>query len=216
MKRIWTRLSLHFSQVAVLAVAALALVAAAGGAGSGASREHYHEGGNRDRANLGAGDPDSGGSDAVPIVGETSAPAAQGAAPEKISPEVAKGMLAEFQRAQLSELKALDHRNKLENREFSAAQATRQKEWERHEQVARHRFFAEHTRGPDRRAYIRDFLERRSAFMQSLAEERAQRSRDQASRASSLRKEQMDRLKQFREALGRGERPSLKLWPGSS
>jgi hypothetical protein len=128
----------------------------------------------------------------------------------------AKKMLTEFQRAQNSELKALDHRNKIELKELKAAHSARQREWERREKEARHKFFSEHTNGPDRRAYIKDFMERRKNFLQLLNDERAQRSHDQEVRVSSLRQDHAQRLKEFQEALKNGQRPAPNLWPSSS
>jgi hypothetical protein len=172
----------------------------------------HHDGSNaHDKAkNASAGDPDGVSETTAPVIGSTDKP------PETISPEVGKGMLAEFQRAQGAELKALDHRNKLELKELKTSQAARQKEWEKHEQGARHRFFAEHTRGPDRRAYIKDFLERHRAFQQQIKDEMAQRLKDQEARIAALREDQSARLKEFRESLGRNERPAARLWPGSA
>jgi hypothetical protein len=136
--------------------------------------------------------------------------------PELLSPAIAKKLLPEFQRAQASELKALEHRHKLELKELKASQAARQKDWERQEKEARHRYFAEHTKGPDRRNYIKDFMERGRNFRQLLADERSQRTHEQDARLGSMKSDQAQRLKEFKEALGRNERPAARLWPGSN
>lgn len=176
----------------------------------------HHEGGSaHDKAkNASAGDPDGVSETTLPVFGTPDKPNDKPA--EKISPEVGKNMLTEFVRAQSSELKALDHRNKIETKELKISQAARQKEWEKHEEDARHRFFAAHTRGPERRAYIRDFLDRHRALIQSLSDDRNQRAHEQDIRYAALREDQQARLKEFKASLGRGERPQARLWPGSN
>jgi hypothetical protein len=133
----------------------------------------------------------------------------------KLTAADAKSLLKEFQRAQSSELKALSHRQKLELRELKAAQKARQKEWERREKEARHKFFAQNHKGPDRRAYIKDFIARRESFIKMISDERSQRSNEQDVRIRSLRQDQGARLREFKEALQKGERPADRLWPGS-
>ena len=132
-----------------------------------------------------------------------------------LPPAAAKQMLTEFQRAQNSELKALEHRNKMELKELKAAHAARQKEWEHKEKELRHKFFAEHANGPDRRAYIQDFLGRHKIFLQLLNDERTQHAHEQEVRYNSLREDQVSRLKEFQEMLNRGERPPTRLWPSA-
>ena len=103
MKRVWLRQLNRKVGLGALCFVLLATLAAVALAG-------HHEGSSaHDKAkNASAGDPDGVSETMAPIIGSTDKP------PEAISPEVAKGMLAEFQRAQGAELKALDHRNKLE------------------------------------------------------------------------------------------------------
>ena len=138
------------------------------------------------------------------------------AVPEKITAADSKLLLKEFQKAQSTELKALEHRHKLELKELKAASSLRQKEWEKREEEARHKFFAEHTRGPDRRGYIKDFMERRKVFQQLLKDEGVNRAHEQDVRLKAMKQDQASRLKEFQTALGRGERPSQSLWPRSS
>jgi hypothetical protein len=143
-------------------------------------------------------------------------PSQSAAAPETITPGVGKRLLREFQAAQSSELKGMKHRHKLELKELKASQAARKKEWEKREKEARHKFFAENRRGPDRRAYITDFIERRRAFFQMLTDERNQRVHEQEVREKALKNDQAQRLKEFKEALARNEAPPTRLWPGAS
>ncbi len=130
-----------------------------------------------------------------------------------LTPANAKTLLKEFQRAQNSELKALEHRHKFELKELKASQSVRLKEWEKKEQEVRHKYFAEHSKGPERRAYIQDFIKRREAFRKMLAEEKIQRTKDQEARYSAIRQDQAARIKDFKKALEDGQNPGQHLWP---
>ena len=127
----------------------------------------------------------------------------------------AKPLKDEFQKALTNEARALDHRQKTELKELKASHAARQKEWENKEKETRHAFFKQHTNWSERRTYIRDFLDRRKAFRNFLADELSQRTRDQEARRTALAVEQKGRLEEFQADLNRGMRPSQRLWPAS-
>lgn len=133
----------------------------------------------------------------------------------KLTPAAAKQLLREFTRAQATELKGLKHRHSLELQELRVSQKARQKEWKTKEADSRHKFFAVHKKGAERRAYITDSLERRKAFFQLLSEEEAQRLRDQDARFKAVRADQSTKLKEFQDFLGRGLIPPPRLWPES-
>ena len=133
--------------------------------------------------------------------------------PVPVSPAEAKSLLKEYTRTLQNQLKAMEHRQKFEVNELKASQSARQKEWELKERDARHKYFAEHPKGPDRRAYVQDFLERRKAFLQILSDERIQRVREQQVRLQSAKEDSDIRLREFQEYLKRGEQPPSRLWP---
>ena len=81
-----------------------------------------------------------------------------------------------FLKAQRSEIRAAQHRHQFELKELKVSQDIREKEWKKTEADARHRFFETHTKGPDRRIYIQDFIQRREIFYKHL-EERVQKKR---------------------------------------
>src|SRR5262245_31754182 len=81
--------------------------------------------------------------------------------PPPLHPDEGKKLLKEFQKAQKTQLKAADHRQDLELKELKNSQKARIREWETKEKELRHAFFKEHSKGPDRRTYIQDFLTRR-------------------------------------------------------
>ena len=199
------RIKVAIVSVASVFLLTLAVVAWGGG----------HGGDAHDKAkNASAGDPDGVSETTEPLIG-TADPKAQ-LISDTITPDVGKKMLGEFLRAQSSEFKATKHRQELELKELKVSQTARQKEWEKHEQDARHKFFAENHRGQDRRAYIGDFMRRHRDFLQSLTDERNQKLRDQDARLVSQKKDQTSRLKEFEASLNRNQRPAASLWPGSN
>lgn len=119
----------------------------------------------------------------------------------------------EFVRAQKTELKALEHRQRFELKELKASQDARMKEWKKGEDEARHKFFDEHPKGQDRRIYIQDFMQRREALKKLFVEERIQRTHEQESKTSVLRQEQDLKLKDFKKSMEKGEKPVGDLWP---
>ena len=130
-----------------------------------------------------------------------------------ITPIDAVKLLKEFKIAQAAEFKAMDHLQRSELKELKFSQAARRKEWLKKEADTRHKFFLDHTQGPDRRTYVQDYIDRRSALFQILADEYKQRLQEQDVRRRSLKDEQAQKLKEFQERLAEGKRPSAKLWP---
>lgn len=150
---------------------------------------------------------------AVPSLAISPSPGASVTAGSRLSDDEAKKLLKEFGKAQAAELQALKHRQSVEYQELKASQSARLKEWETREKELRHKYFAEHSKGPDRRAYIKDFIERRKAFHQMLSEERVQRQKSQESRLKAVQEDQALRKREFQEKVKEGERPSNSLWP---
>ena len=131
----------------------------------------------------------------------------------KLSVPDAARLLVDFQRAQSNELKALDHRQKMELKELKYSQAAREKEFETREKESRHIFFREHSEGPKRRDYVKDFLERRTVMISVMKEEKSKRAIEQDIYVSAVRDDQATKLKEFKEALARSEKPAESLWP---
>lgn len=124
-----------------------------------------------------------------------------------------KELRREFDRAQATQLKALDHRHKAELRELDAAQKARFSEWQEKEREARRAYFKEHEKGPERREYIRGLQARRLEFVGELKAEREKRKAEQNERRSALVVQQKQNRAAFQEALAKGERPPANLWP---
>jgi hypothetical protein len=99
--------------------------------------------------------------------------------------------------------------------ELKASQSARQTEWENTERAARRKFFDEHQKGAEKRAYMHDLNERRSAFHAILSDEKTQRLRDQEVRRKSVKDDQEMKYKEFKEYLDRGERPPASLFPAN-
>jgi len=121
----------------------------------------------------------------------------------------------EFTRAQKSQMKALEHRHKLEYQQLKTSHKSKIAEWEAKEKESRHRFFAEHKYGPERRDYIRDFLNRRDLLKKELADEKLQRSKDYDKEAQDLRLDQERKMQEFKKSLEAGRLPARELWPPS-
>ena len=124
-----------------------------------------------------------------------------------------KVLIKEFQKAQKSEIKALEHRYEFELKELKASQSTRMKEWKDREEKARHLFFEQHGNGPERRLYIQDFMRRRDELNQANKEEIARRLKEQSERVEAVRSDQLLKLTGFKSTIEKGFQPSANLWP---
>lgn len=130
-----------------------------------------------------------------------------------VTPSESKTLLKQFSKAQDNEMAALKHRQKSELKEMKAAHKAQLNDWENKEKDARHKFFATHKSGPDRRNYIQDYSRRRDILLQIQSDEEDRRSHDQSVRQDSLKSDQAQRLKDFQSYLDRGLRPPAQLWP---
>jgi len=102
--------------------------------------------------------------------------------------------LSELSRAQQAELKAFEVRHKAEMKELKNLQNIAQKEWEKKEREARHKYFEEHPSGDERRNYVKNFIQRRDAFRKSLLDQKKQHQVDYELQYSELWKQQKERL----------------------
>jgi hypothetical protein len=127
-----------------------------------------------------------------------------------------RSLLNEFQKAQRSEAAALEHRQGLELKELKASQAARLKEWEAQDHEARRKYFQDHPKGEEKRAWIRDSRERHKALLSLYTEERNQRTHDFEVRRKSVKDDQAAKLKEFQEYLKKGEKPPQRLWPSGN
>jgi hypothetical protein len=120
----------------------------------------------------------------------------------------------EFERAQAKAMSALIYKQKRDTDDLRVSQKARRKDWIEKEKTARHKFLAENHAGAEKRAYFHDYLARLKALDKMLADERAQRARENESRFDAEKQDQAARHKEFLDDLARGERPPDKLWPG--
>jgi hypothetical protein len=95
-------------------------------------------------------------------------------------------------------------------KERDADRKRRKKEWDQAEKDARRKFFAENAHGPERREYIRAFLERRKAFYAQLKDEERNDKLEREARWKALEEEQKTRMNAVEESLARGERPDSR------
>ena len=130
-----------------------------------------------------------------------------------ITPAKAKIMQQEFEKAQYSELKALEHRLRLELQEYKTAQNAQRKQLDEKEKQSRHQFFKDNPKGADRREYVKQFLERRKGYIASQQEDVKKRQGEHELRVAEFKKQQKEKLDQFSAELKKGERPPDTLWP---
>lgn len=130
-----------------------------------------------------------------------------------VTPSESKTLLKQFSKAQDNEMSALKHRQKSELKELKAAHRAQLNEWEAKEKDARHKYFADHKSGPDRRAYIQDYTHRREILLKIQSDDEDRRNQEQSARQDSLKNDHAQRLKDFQSYLDRGQRPPAQLWP---
>jgi len=133
-----------------------------------------------------------------------------------VTPAEAKSLLRQYGKAQDNEMAALKHRQKAELKELKAAHKAQLGEWEAKERDARHKYFAEHKSGPDRRTYVQDYTRRREILLKIQSDDEDRRSQEQSVRLDSLKSDQSQRLKEFQDDLNQGVRPPVTLWPMGS
>lgn len=142
----------------------------------------------------------------LPVVSPTTA------AVLTVTPAEAKSLAREFQRSQKNALLAFDHRGKMEIKELKASHGARSRDFERRESEARHVFFSQNKEGPKRRDYVKAFQERRKLMLSMLKEEADKKKEEVKVKRESLKREQKEKMTQFLEVLGHGERPPEHLW----
>lgn len=138
----------------------------------------------------------------------------QGAAdPSPISVTDGNSLLRQFRRDQELELIQLGNDQKAEIRALKSTQKLQLKGWEAEERKARHAFFAKNTKGPDRRAFVKDYLARRASYLDGQAAQRGELVKLHTVQHEQLKQRQLEFLREFQKSLDRGEKPDRSLWP---
>lgn len=136
-----------------------------------------------------------------------------GAANYPVTPEDKRKLLKEYERALLSESKALDHQERAAVRELSAAQNARAREWRENEKKSRRAYFDKVSSGPERRKYVQDFVARKKGFDQSLKEEMQGTRKAWREKKDKLKATHKENMVQFKAQLEQNKRPDASLWP---
>jgi pyruvate-formate lyase len=123
-----------------------------------------------------------------------------------------KQLTREFNKAQSNELQALKHRQKMEMRELEAAQRAYRQEWQKKETTLAKDYYKTH-KGAEFRVYMHDLQARRKAMAKMQDEDKHRRQQENEARLKAAKQDQESKLKEFKAALSRGERPSKTLWP---
>jgi hypothetical protein len=124
-----------------------------------------------------------------------------------------KMLRREFIRAQDNELKNFEIHEKAAAQKFKQNQKLRQSTFDLRERDQRRKFFAEPHPGAEKRAYMKDLLQRRDELKKKLAEETAQFQTDAENRLENLVDEEHAHRAEFEKALKNGERPADSIWP---
>ena len=132
-----------------------------------------------------------------------------------VTPTELKTLLREFQRAQKGELQALEHQQDLEKRELRASQNARFKEWKKKEKDERHKLIQQHMPFDQLNPKFKDYVRRMKALQKIFEDERTQQLREHDARLNAIKHDQVTRLREFQDAIQRGDRPPQRLWPES-
>ncbi len=121
----------------------------------------------------------------------------------------------EFMKAQKSEVKAVEHQQKMQMDELKASQRAQLREWEEKEKTALKDFTAKKPKGPEMRSYIQNRKERRNALLKLQQDEMDKKRQDHTNQINRIRYDHSVKLKTFMDHLSRKEKPPENLWPGA-
>jgi hypothetical protein len=124
-----------------------------------------------------------------------------------------KMLRREFIRAQDNELKTFETHEKSAAQKFKQNQKLRQSTFDLRERDQRRKYFAEPHPGAEKRAYMKDLLQRREELKKTLSDETAKFQSDAETRLENLVDEEHAHRAEFEKALKNGERPADSVWP---
>jgi hypothetical protein len=124
-----------------------------------------------------------------------------------------KMLRREFIRAQETEMKNFESREKSAAQKFKQNQKLKQSSFDLRERDQRRKYFAEPHPGVEKRAYMKDLLQRRDELKKTLADETAQFQADAEARLEKLVDDQHAHRAEFEKALKNGVRPDDSVWP---
>lgn len=125
----------------------------------------------------------------------------------------AKKLVKEFHRAQSSQMKALIHQQRLDLKELKATLKTEFKEIKSKEKENRKKFFEEHSKGSEKREYMKGFIARMKKLESDQSTALDERKKEHARIKEELIKEQKTKREQFESVLKGGTLPDESLWP---
>ncbi len=140
-------------------------------------------------------------------------PSPSPAAEKKLSPAESRNQLREFTAAQSAALRRLKRQKRTELQTLRRSHKLEYKEWKLKEQSERKKFFEAHIQGPERRAYIEEFMRRRESFLQSQSQKLSQLEQSQGTEQKKAVEDQAEKRRKFQEAIRKGEKPPQELWP---
>ncbi|NDG84643.1 MAG: hypothetical protein EBX52_06345 [Proteobacteria bacterium] len=118
-----------------------------------------------------------------------------------------KKILATMKQQIQKEEKDLETAEKSQRKDVVRSQGDRKKEWREKEKKARRAFFESHGSGPERRAYVQDFVKRREAYDHQEKVEWTEFKKRQKENREALDRTHRELTQKVNEALSRGQRP---------
>lgn len=123
-----------------------------------------------------------------------------------------KELRRQFKKKLSQEREALKADQKRIRRDSAASRKQRKKDWNLQEREARRKFFEANLHGPERRAYVQEFIVRRKAFQTMLKDEEKSQKNELDARRRSFEQDQAARSREFEDHLRRKVRPPERLW----
>ncbi|MBS1958924.1 MAG: hypothetical protein JST80_05580 [Bdellovibrionales bacterium] len=149
----------------------------------------------------------------TPVVATVSPAERPNASPGPMTASGKKKLLSEFAKAQSNQEKAAIHTSRSELKELQAAQSQRSRSWRETERKKRKDFFESHASGPDRRAFVQDYLKRKKELDAAQKGDLEDFKKKWAMKLDELRKKQKERAAEFKSKVDQGQAPDASLWP---
>jgi len=126
-----------------------------------------------------------------------------------ISREEKAKIYADFKRKLAEEEKQFENQEKNKRRDLVRMQNDRRREWEANEKRSRRAYFEKHTSGPERRAYVQDFVKRKKEFDANEKREWSDFKRKQKEERKVFRISEQERTQKVNAALEQNIRPEI-------
>ena len=118
-----------------------------------------------------------------------------------------KTLWAQFEKKLDEEEKAVHRQEKSEGKQLGTGQSAKRKSWREHEKKMRAQYFDQHTAGPERRAYLQDYISRKKAMDQAQDDEWVVARKLWGERLDLMKRGRKAREAKFKASLDHNQRP---------